>query len=584
MDIRFQSEMQNFVNEIDSGLGQRVIHWLLLVFFAFSAAALFLFLRFHGIASPDVFDEAQLARNLAETGRYETSVVRPFDAGVLSPEAEADAEDGAPAPVTETLDVHAMPETRRAPLYPALLSLVFRATGLPETGEPVEKETYPWDWVPVLVNAFLAALAAFWVLALGRALFDNRVGVLAASSWLLLAGVWEEALSSGGAILAVNFDCLAALFAIWAGDARKAVSRWLLVVASAAAAAGAFYASHLHGFAAVAFALYLWTSPREGSWKEGVALLLLFCAACAPWLVRNAALTGRPFGLAPYAALAGTYLFPDETLARSFRPSLFSFIPLLHAVLAKATGALRTLAATGFGLGGLGLLGAAYALSHLHRFHRASSQRLRFCLLPWMVCALLAAAALFSGDTARLARALFPFWPFALAYAWAFVLLELDRVPFAHPATAPVVVAVLLGVAALSYVFAVMPPRERAPWPVYYHNAVAWAASRIDEGETIASDVPWATAWYGNRTSVWIPRSIDAFRRFGEEIAPVQAAYFTLVTRDRPWTRGLADPSAPDHDWYRVFSEGYVPRDFPLKEAHVFFGSDQMLLVDRPRW
>ena len=580
MDIRFQSEMQNFVNQVDSGPGRRFIHWLLLVFFAFSAAALFLFLRFHGLSSPDAFDEAQLARNLAATGRWETDFVRPFDAGVLSPDPSSLPEGETP----EKLDIHAMPETRRAPLHPALLSLVFRATGLPKTGEPVEKAVYPWDWVPALSNAFLAALAGFWILALGRALFDNRVAALSAASWFLLAGVWEEALASGGTVLALNFTCLAALFAIWSDGARSAVSRALCTVAAALAAAGAFYASYLHGFAAVALALYFWTAPRPGSWKAALGFLALFLAACAPWCVRNAALTGNIFGLAPYATLAGTYLFPDETLTRSFRPALFSFLPLLHAVQAKASLALRESAAAGFGLGGLGLYGAAYVLSHLHRFHRATSQRLRFCLLPWAVFALLAAAALRTPDAGGMSRALLPLWPFALVYAWAFILLELDRIPFAHPATAPLVVAVLFAIGALSYVFAVMPPRDRGPYPTYYHNSVAWAASRVGADEAIASDMPWATAWYGDRTSVFLPRTLDAFRRFGEEIAPVQAAYFTLLTRDKPWTRGLADPSAPDHDWYRIFSEGCVPRDFPLKEAHVFFGSDQMMLVDRPRW
>lgn len=580
MDIRFQSEMQNFVNQVDSGPGRSLIHWLLLVFFAFSAASLFVFLRFRGLSSPEAFDEAQLARNLAATGCYQTDFVRPFDAGVLSPAPDALPEGEPP----EKLDIHAMPETRRAPLYPALLSLVFRATGLPKTGEPVEKAVYPWDWVPALVNVFLAALAGFWVLALGRALFDNRVAVLSAASWFLLAGVWEEALASGGTVLAVNFACLAALFAIWSDGARSAPPRALCTVAAALAAAGAFHSSYLFGFASVAVFLFFATAPRPGAWKAATGFLVLFLAACAPWFVRNAALAGNPFGLSPYATLAGTYLFPDETLARSFRPALFSFLPLLHAVQAKASSALRESAAAGFGLGGLGLYGAAYVLSHLHRFHRATGQRLRFCLLPWAVFALLAAAALWTPDAGGMSRALLPLWPFAVVYAWAFLLLELDRIPFAHPATAPLVVAVLFAVGALSYVFAVMPPRDRGPYPTYYHNSIAWAASRVETDEAIASDMPWATAWYGDRTSVFLPRTIDAFLRFGSEIVPVQAAYFTLLTRDKPWTRGLADPSAPDRDWYRIFSEGYVPRDFPLKEAHVFFGSDQMLLVDRPRW
>src|SRR6185436_235101 len=34
--------------------------------------------------------------------------------------------------------------------------------------------------------------------------------------------------------------------------------------------------------------------------------------------------------------------------------------------------------------------------------------------------------------------------------------------------------------------------------------------SHLPEDAIILSDVPWAVAWYGDRTSVWIPRSLPA--------------------------------------------------------------------------
>ncbi len=72
----------------------------------------------------------------------------------------------------------------------------------------------------------------------------------------------------------------------------------------------------------------------------------------------------------------------------------------------------------------------------------------------------------------------------------------------------------------------------------------------------------------------------EIFMRYGV----ASLAYFTTVTRDKPWVRGLSDPTAPEYTWYQVFAAGKVPGNFPLTHGRFLAGSDQLVLADRQRW
>ena len=99
-------------------------------------------------------------------------------------------------------------------------------------------------------------------------------------------------------------------------------------------------------------------------------------------------------------------------------------------------------------------------------------------------------------------------------------------------------------------------------------------------------NVRWlnATAWYGGRTSIQLPKDIDGFYEINGQHQKISLAYFTTVTRDQPRVRGLSDPTAPEYSWYQIFAAGKVPANFPLAHGRYAAGSDQMILADRPRW
>ena len=89
MALAFESGMQNLVYQMDQGSGRKVIHAALFALFAFAMAALYTFTNFQGMRDARAMEEAQLARNFAESGRLDTQCVRPFAIGRLAARSPA---------------------------------------------------------------------------------------------------------------------------------------------------------------------------------------------------------------------------------------------------------------------------------------------------------------------------------------------------------------------------------------------------------------------------------------------------------------------------------------------------------------
>jgi hypothetical protein len=100
--------------------------------------------------------------------------------------------------------------------------------------------------------------------------------------------------------------------------------------------------------------------------------------------------------------------------------------------------------------------------------------------------------------------------------------------------------------------------------------------------EWVTTDMPWATAWYGDRPSLWLPDSLQAFENFHDNLCPSGVLLLTPVTWQKPVANLM---SGEDKDWLPLFVNT-PPADFPLS-AHTFtapHGPDYSLWSDRPRW
>jgi hypothetical protein len=84
-----------------------------------------------------------------------------------------------------------------------------------------------------------------------------------------------------------------------------------------------------------------------------------------------------------------------------------------------------------------------------------------------------------------------------------FVLLE--QFGMALPALRLIAVGVFVGVASAPLLFALlMPAGGRLAYPPYYPPYLQEKCEWLPEDGLMMTDVPWATAWYGHRQSLWL--------------------------------------------------------------------------------
>jgi hypothetical protein len=93
--------------------------------------------------------------------------------------------------------------------------------------------------------------------------------------------------------------------------------------------------------------------------------------------------------------------------------------------------------------------------------------------------------------------------------------------------------------------------------------------------------MPWATAWYGDRISILLPKDIEQFFEINDYKQYISGIYFTPLTKNKPFVSELLD--GPEKSWLPILS-GRMPADFPLKAAVALNRQDQLFVSDRNRW
>ena len=99
----------------------------------------------------------------------------------------------------------------------------------------------------------------------------------------------------------------------------------------------------------------------------------------------------------------------------------------------------------------------------------------------------------------------------------------------------------------------------------------------VEEEERLYTDIPWATAWYGNRTSVLLPQRISDVESLTNGWSGAGGIYLTSETSDH---------TVQSEEEWRSFFYQKVPEGVPFRHAiELPAGSaDQLFLTDRPRW
>jgi hypothetical protein len=566
--------VQGFVHSLEQGRIAGFFRVVLLLVAAIALGLAYLFLQFRGLSTPTGMDQAQIAREIARGNGFSTKNIRPLEAHVLQQ-------------TFGQLPAANVPDLYHAPLNPivnagALYLLASQLDQKVDAGEQV----YRGDRLIAGVSALFFLCALFVNFHVARLLFDTKVAWLATGITLVADQFWQFSLSG----LPQMFLLFLTSCSLWClvkaiiarVDARNPYL-WLALL-------GLF-----QGAMALCHPITLWISgaalvfcwgyfrPRPlGALLPGLLCLALF----STWIVRDLHVSKTPFGISPFALL--DHVVHTETgWMRQSDPDLSEVTPpafrgRMIINFKEQLGSLYIL------LGGIAVAPFFFA-ALFHPFKRQETNTFK-----WLIFLLLLGAFAGSISIGTNGQAIGPnqililLGPALAIYGFAMILVFFYRLGLEQHLFRYVIYAgffLITGLPALFGfgIFSNVPPMQFPPYaPAVMQLIGTWTKS----DEIVASDMPWAIAWYSDRKSLWLPQRRKQFYEYHDFESlggPVVGLYLTPISRDLKF---LSDIVLGEYSDWATLVVG-LPQginDFPLKSVTSFANNECLLLMDRPRW
>jgi len=563
----FESRVQDLVYNVDVGVGLHVIKGGLYILMLFAILALYTASQFWGLKEAEAMDQAQIARQLMDEGAFNTKVIRPAAVWLYA---------------TNGIDPRTVmlkqPDITHPPLYPAALSVAFRMIG--DSFDPARKfRTFPPEqWAIIPLGHLCTLLTGLVMFLMARRFFERRIAVVAISLFFLSDFVWANSISGLNIGLAGLMAILCLFFAMIGAERyiqSKENKAWMLyLLLAAVCGALTLLTRYSAGWVLLAALLVIGMQIPGRGWSLGGAVVGLALVLAFPWFLRNYLVCGQFFGFTPYLALNGIEPAFTQSFERMINPN---FSTMGRDLQTKWLVNFREFYQTALPAAGSGIIVAFFIVTFFFRFARAHVNALRIGLLAAIVPVLVVAGFFGEGTLRTLAI----FWPLVILYGTSFFYILLDRLQLTIPIFRTALISAVITLTALPLLFTFMPPRAGYPYPPYYPSYTTLITQMIQPDELLCTDMPWATAWYGNTSSLLLPATLREFYEIHDLKKRVSGIYFTTLTRDLPYTRTLM--TGPYSTWFPIFNER-LPVNFPLGEAFFLSGRDQLFLTDRPRW
>ncbi len=512
--------------------------------------------RFRGLTDATAMEHAQLGSILAEERVYHTRLLRPIAISTLAQRhPDRGIEDG-------------VPELGYPPLYPAMLGFAFRIVQPDFTVQPQARafspETrvlLPLGWIFTLATAMLIFLVA-------DRFFDRRIAALVPLAYLLSHTVLERTLSGLPDAMA-TFVISAAFVAALRAARRDSGSAG----SAHRAAVAAIVAGFLSGLAVLTDYSLILMAPApliacslaaDTPVRRGLVIGLFTATlliVLTPWMMRNIQLSGHPFGLAHLAWYRDSAIFPANRIDRAlaWNPAA---IPLGAVLRARWLNGLSHAGWTARWFAGMEAVFPALALA---AFWLVGMPR-QYRLLRWPILSaailLLAVEPVLAGT--QPGRFLYPLLPWIVLLGCVALIRLLDRMAADWPIIRQTVCTAVLLFHATPMIATLLGPRPPLPYPPLYPPFVAAVCALVEDDELMVSDLPWATAWYGNQRTLWLPNTLDEFYAVNDQRQTVAALYLTTETTGRAYVGDLWDGA---HSDWLPFVEGRLPEGFPLTDA-----------------
>ena len=509
---------------------------------------------FRGLATSQAMDQAQIGRNIASLRGWKTNLIRPRAVGQLMAHHRN--------PQNMVYD------TYEAPLPPLVDAVALRIVK-PRWKMTLQDAIYIGDKAIAAeaIVLFLGAIVVLYVLA--RRLFDHRLAVLACGFVLLCNLFWEYSLSGLPQMLMLlifNSTVYTVVRALEADAANGPVERWL-------AATGVGF-----GLLALSHALTLWIFAgalvflvihfRRRIWLPAIVLGTA-AVLYLPWLLRNFVLTGNPAGVAIYSIFDGighSEAGHMRRLASDVGPGLMAaFRTKMIANFSQEISAL----VRNFGWNVPALM---FFAALLHRFRRPETSSVRWMILAMWLGAMLGMSVY--GVTAEQGVAAnelnLLFVPIMICFGLAYLLVLWNRLEFKFPFARAAFITGLYLICALPMIFNLpaFGSTRSIHYPPYLPPYISILNQWMQPNEIIASDMPWAVAWYADRRSLWLPETVGRFTEFhdfGTLGGPVNGIYLTPVSGTE---NKLGDIVKGEYrEWARFILHNVDLQNFPLRWA-----------------
>lgn len=566
--------LQEFIHSIEAGGLAKWVRGLVVLAVIAAAYTFFVFYRFHGLSDAKGMEQAQIAREIARGNGFSTKVFQP-----LGIELFKEFSSGKKMPTDKTPDIY------HAPLNPLVNSFFLRLTK--GTWLMTKNDVaYPSDRMIATVSALFFVLAFIVNFFIALRVFDAKIAQLAIGLALICDQYWKFSTSGLPQMLMFFiFSCCLYLLlrAIEAQRDEKTPAGWL---------AGAGF---LFGLLALTHGLTIWifigafvfSAFHFRSRPRDVAIMLvIFCAVYSPWLIRNYKVCGNPFGLGIYSVIGSI----DGSEISRLRSTDVTLNGLSLGAL-KTRMIVQTIFQSGMVLRLLGqnLIAPVFFLTLLYLFKKREAAIFRWCIL-WMWVFAFAGMTIvgLSDDPVNANNLHILFVPMFTLYGFAYVMMLWSRLELDITLLRYTFITLIYLVSGLPLVTSLLlsPERYRVNWPPYCPPYIAVLNSWTNEKEVIASDMPWAVAWYADRKSLQIPVSMSDFlslydsNDFGVNLIGL---YLTPITGDKALVSGIY--KGEDSDWAPLVFRVMHLKGFPFGAATAMPIHDECVFYcESDRW
>ncbi len=474
-----------------------------------------LFPLFRGLNSPHAMDQAQIARELARGNGFTTKFIRPLDYQKNTEHQKS------VLPYTNFQD------TYHSPLNPLLNAAIFKMIGADdfERWKMSNKEViFPLDRVIAAISTvcFLLSIGVTYLLIVR--IFDPKIAGVTAVLMLFCETFWNYSLSGlPQMFMLLLFTC--GIYFAYRAVEDSSEGRTPLV---SAIIAGVFFTllsmtHYLTVWIALGYIIFAAIAFRPRG-VVGITILVTLIIPSVFVMLRNYDISGTPFGTAFYNLYNGIGSDKENfALRSSVPPDLINrgfFFAILRSLLVQTTDIIPF-------LGGI-LVAPLFFLSLLHSFKSPSIATFRWALLcMFSISALGLAFFGVSSENLDPNQTHLLFAPVMTAYGLAFVSILWNKLPIVM--SAPMIRnlhhVIIIIICALPLILS-LPYKVRLGfhrkdiggvphWPPYFAPVHNLGLNKfLNESQICVTDQPWATAWYADRISIWLPVTSKDFIKY----------------------------------------------------------------------